>query len=143
MSLCFESSEKSLNFSFLPDPKTRCHQYAVDTAITDNSTLGIMPSYNCSDRPTDGTINKQVTSMLNRRVIPWRHFPGGVLKNDYFAAVLVGVEKNEVKTTVGSDVNVSFIDTGVVLGYQWLWQNGFNISGINATTIFLRSRAVM
>ncbi len=130
VSLCFASSEKSLNFSFLPDPKTRCHQYVVDIAITDNSTLGIMPSYNCSDRPTYGTINKQVTSTFNRLLIPWRYSPGGVLKKGYFVVTLLGVEKNEFKTTLGSGVNVSFIDTGVLLGYQWFWQNGFNISGL-------------
>jgi len=130
VSLSFASSKDSINLSFAPDPQTQCHQYAVGVAITENSTLGIVPSYNCADRPTYGTIEKQVTSTFNRLIIPWRYSPNGVFKNGYFVTALVGIEKNKFKTTVGSDANVSFIDTGVLLGYQWFWRNGFNISGL-------------
>lgn len=133
-SLCF--AQDTINFSVVPDPTTHCHQYIVDVAITKNSTLGVMPSYNCTDRPhrpnNDGSMvmNSQVTNKFNRILIPWRYSPHGAFNNGYFVEALVGVEKSEFKTVVGSSANVSFIDTGVLLGYQWFWHNGLNISAV-------------
>lgn len=138
--LLFQTSlsiaQDSINFSVGPDPTTHCHQYRVDVAITKNSTLGVMPSYNCTDRPNrpnnDGSmvINSQVTNKFNRIIIPWRYSPYGALNNGFIVEAIIGVEKSEFKSASGSNANVSFIDTGVWLGYQWFWQNGFNISAV-------------
>jgi len=134
MSLSF--AQDSINFSVGPDPITHCHQYRVDVAITKNSTLGVMPSYNCTDRPNrpnnDGSmvINSQVTNKFNRIIIPWRYSPNGAFINGLIVEAIVGVEKSEFKSASGSNANVSFIDTGVWLGYQWFWHNGLNITAV-------------
>lgn len=86
-------------------------------------------------------INNQVTNIFNRILIPWRYSPYGAFNNGYFVEALVGVEKSEYKSVAGSSANVSFIDTGVWLGYQWFWHNGLNISAVagvaHLTTISL------
>jgi hypothetical protein len=41
---------------------------------------------------------------------------------------IVGLEKSELKSAAGSSANVTFVDTGVWLGYQWFWRSGLNIS---------------
>ena len=132
-SLCF--AEDSINLSVAPDPTTGCHQFRVDIALTGSSTLGIMPAH-CSDRPSrpsrffggDMKMNSQVTNKFNRILIPWRYSPHGVFNNGLFAEALIGVEKSELKTAAGSSADVTFIDTGVWLGYQWVWNDGLNIS---------------
>lgn len=132
-SLCF--AKDSINFSVAPDPITYCHQYRVDVSITKNSTLGVMPTSNCTDRPsrpTNGSmvINSQVTNTFNRIIIPWRYSPHGAFIDGFIVEAIVGLEKSEFKSASGSSANVSFIDTGVWLGYQWFWRNGFNISAV-------------
>lgn len=37
------------------------------------------------------------------------------------------------------EINVSFIDTGVLFGYQWFWRNGFNISGLIGVAHLMRN----
>jgi len=73
-------------------------------------------------------MNSQVTNKFNRILIPWRYSPHGVFNNGLFAEALIGVEKSELKTAAGSSADVTFIDTGVWLGYQWVWNDGLNIS---------------
>ena len=103
--LCF--AEDSVNLSVAPDPTTGCHQFRVDTALSENSTLGIMPAH-CTDRPSrpsrfiggDMKMNSQVTNKFNRILVPWRYSPHGVFNNGFFAEALIGVEKSELKTAV-------------------------------------------
>lgn len=132
-SLCF--AKGSISFSVAPDPITYCHQYRVDVPITKNNTLGVMPTSNCTDRPsrpTNGSIkiNSQVTNTFNRIIIPWRYSPNGAFIDGFIVEAIVGQEKSEYKSASGSSANVSFIDTGVWLGYQWFWRNGFNVSAV-------------
>lgn len=75
-------------------------------------------------------MNSQVTNKFNRILIPWRYSPHGVFSNGFFVEALVGVEKSELKSAAGSSANVTFIDTGVWLGYQWIWHSGLNISTV-------------
>jgi len=124
---CF--AQDSVNLYVGPDPKSHCHQFGAEVGITKNSTLGVIPAYNCSDVNTYGPINNQVNSTFNRILIPFRYSPNGIFKNGYFIMALLGMEKNEFKSVAGSSANVSFIDTGILFGYQWFWRNGFNISG--------------
>lgn len=142
--LCF--AKGSINFSVAPDPVTYCHQYRVDVSITKDSTLGVMPSFNCTDRPSrpiNGSmvINSQVTNTFNRIIIPWRYAPHGAFIDGFIVEAIIGLEKSELKSASGSSANVSFFDTGVWLGYQWFWRKGFNISavigGANLTRISL------
>lgn len=82
-------------------------------------------------------MNSQVTNKFNRILIPWRYSPYGVFSNGFFVEALIGVEKSELKSASGSSANVTFIDTGVWLGYQWIWHTGLNIAavaGINHLT---------
>jgi len=133
MSFCF--AKNTVNFSVAPDLSTYCHQYRIDAVITGNSTLGVMPSYRCTDRPdrpSNGTmvINSQVTNTFNRLLVPWRYSPHGAFNNGYFLEAFAGVENSEFRTGAGSTADVKFFDTGVWLGYQWFWRNGLNISAV-------------
>ena len=75
-------------------------------------------------------MNSQVTNKFNRILIPWRYSPHSAFNKGYFVEALVGVEKSKLESAAGSGANVSFIDTGVWLGYQWFWHNGLNISAV-------------
>ncbi|VVC82436.1 hypothetical protein [Sideroxydans sp. CL21] len=141
-SICFAGD--SVNLSVAPDPATGCNQFRIDVALTEHSTLGVMPAH-CTDRPSrpsrffggDMKMNSQVTNKFNRILIPWRYSPYGVFSNGFFVEALIGVEKSELKSASGSSANVTFIDTGVWLGYQWIWHTGLNIAavaGINHLT---------
>lgn len=143
-SLCLASQEYSINFSVAPDLTTHCHQYDVDVAISENSTLGVMPSYKCKDRPdrpSNGSmrINSQVTNTFSRVLIPWRYAPCGTLNSGYLVMAIVGVENSEFNSDAGSSAKVSFIDTGVWFGYQWFWPNGFNISAVGGLAHLMRN----
>lgn len=137
-SLCFAGSKNVINFSVAPDPFTHCHQYGVDVAITENSTLGVLPA-SCTDRPTFGVINSQVTSTFNRTLIVWRYSPYGAFQDGYFVDAMVGAETNEFKSAAGSAANVSFIDAGGHVGYQWFWHNGFNVSALTGVGHLMRN----
>ena len=75
-------------------------------------------------------MNSQVSNKFNRILIPWKYFPQGAFNNGYFVEALVGMEKSELKSAAGSSANVTFIDTALGLGYQWIWHNGLNISAV-------------
>ncbi len=82
-------------------------------------------------------MNSQVMNKFDRILIPWRYFPHGAFNNGYFMEAYMGMEKSELKSVEGSSANVTFIDTGVWLGYQWIWHTGLNIAavaGINHLT---------
>jgi hypothetical protein len=143
-SLCLASPEHSFNFSVAPDLTTHCHQYDVDVAISENSALGVMPSYKCKDRPdrpSNGSmrINSQVTNTFSRVLIPWRYAPHSAFHTGYLAMAFVGVENSEFNSDAGSSAKVSFIDTGVLFGYQWFWPNGFNVFAGGGVAHLMRS----
>jgi hypothetical protein len=130
---CYATSDDSINLSIGPDTTSFCHQYKIDFAIAENSTLGAMASYNCVNRPdfpTNGnmTMNSQVTNTFNRLLFPWRYSPHGAFHDGYFLETMAGMENGVYKSAAGSSSNVTFFDIGMFLGYQWFWSNGFNIS---------------
>lgn len=129
-SLCFARSDNVINFSVLPDPIAHCHQYWVDFAVTENSSLGVVGAPECiSDRPTFyGSNFTSFTNRFNRVMIPFKYAPHGAFKNGYFLMASVGEERDEFKTAAGSTANVSFIVSSVHAGYQWIWRNGLNIT---------------
>lgn len=129
-SLCFAGSENVINFSILPDPIAHCHQYWVDFAVTENSTLGVIGAPECiSDRPTFyGSNFTSFTNRFNRVMAVWKYAPHGAFEDGSFLMASVGKERDELKTAAGSAANVSFIVSGVHVGHQWFWRNGLNVT---------------
>ncbi len=123
--LCF--AQDSVNLQILPDPTTHCTQLWGEVAITTNSTLGVMPA-SCSNRPTVGTINNQVSDSFNRISFSWKYSPHGAFKDGYFLMAGAGVETHAFSSVAGSTANVTYIDTGLFYGYSWFWRNGLNCS---------------
>lgn len=138
---CFASPENVINFSVLPDPIAHCHGYEGEVAMTENSTLGMLVAPECiSDRPTFyGSSYTTFTNKFNRIVVPWKYMPHGVFEDGIFLMVLAGAEASEFKTAAGSTANVSFIDTGFHIGYQWFWDNGFNVSAVAGVAHLIRN----
>ncbi len=46
----------------------------------------------------------------------------------YFVQALAGLEKSEFKSKLGFTADVTFVNLAIHAGYQWYWQNGFNLS---------------
>lgn len=127
--LCFASSEDSINFQFAIDPFYHCNEYNIEVAVTKNSSLAINGAPECnSNRPTYGPPNSSVSDKFNRGGLLWKYAPHGVFNDGVFMFAAVGMQTSEFKSTAGSTANVSFIDYGISLGYQWFWKNGFNVS---------------
>lgn len=128
--LCFAADTgNSINAFILPDPVTHCQQLGVEVAMSRNITLGIMPA-DCNNRPTFGRMESQVTNTFRRVLFPLKYYPQGAFTDGYFFQAVVGVEESKFRTASGSSANVRFVDTGFHVGYQWFWQNGFNVSAV-------------
>ncbi len=127
------SSVNSINVSIAPDIATGCHQMRADVRIIENLTLGIMPSYECEnrpDRPIDGSMKMQsgVSNTFNRVLFPWRYSPRGAMTDGYFLELFIGGERGAYSSVSGSSTTVNFIDVGTWIGYQWVWGSGINLS---------------
>lgn len=128
-SVCF--AENSINFSLVPDRSLPCSQLGIDVAISENSTLGISPLSCNTDRPAIVMApNSNVRNQVNRIIVPWRYSPRGAFKDGYYFAATVGVESDQFTSTAGSTANVVFFGSSFHTGYQWFWDNGFNITFI-------------
>jgi hypothetical protein len=128
-SLCF--SQYAANIIVVPDPMYSAHQFGVETAVTMKSKLGILAAYKRdSDRPTYGDSNDSVSNTFSRILLPWRYSKNGAWENGFFVTGLAGVENDKFKSVSGSRAEVTFINLGVLAGYQWFWRNGFNISAM-------------
>ena len=126
--VCF--SDDSINLIILPD-QFECHQLGFEVKLNNNNTLGAIGRYECeSDRPTYGSTNDNVQNTFSRIVFPWRYSKNGAFKDSFFLQSLVGLENSKFKSTLGSEVEVTFIDLALHLGYQWFWNNGFNVSAM-------------
>lgn len=120
-----------INIIFLPDFSNsfECSEPGVEFKVTDNSTIGILGTFDCdSIRPTYGSTNDQVSNTFSRGLVPWRYSWKGAFTDGAFIQALIGVEKSKFRSDLGSTANVTFIDLGAHFGYQWFWKNGFNIS---------------
>ena len=103
----------------------------VDVAMSENTTLGISPLSCNSDRPAIAmSPNSNVRNQVNRLVVPWRYAPHGAFSDDYYFMVSVGIENDQFNSTAGSTANVFFFGSSLHTGYQWFWDNGFNITFI-------------
>ncbi len=126
-SLCFAGSENSVNLILGPDLITHCDAYGLEVAITENSTLGIVPQ-SCTTRPSVGFANDQVSNKFDRVGVNWLYYPQGALSGGYFIGFGAGVENTKYTSVAGSTAKAQFIDAAVGVGYQWIWENGFNMN---------------
>lgn len=124
--ICFSSD--NVNLIFLPDPSS-CHQAGIEIDISRNTTLGVLARPNCqSDRSTYGKKNSDVENNFSRVLIPLKYSFNGAFTQGYFVQTLIGLEKSEFKSKLGSTADVMFGNFAAHAGYQWFWENGFNIS---------------
>lgn len=124
--LCFAGQNNSVNLILGPDPITHCDAYGLEVAVTKNSTLGIVPQ-SCTTRPSVGFANDQVTNKFDRIGVNWFYYPQGAINGGYFIGFGTGVENVEYTSVAGSTAKVQFIDAAIGMGYQWMWESGFNI----------------
>jgi len=127
-SLCF--AENSINFSIVPDIHSPdCSQLLVDVATSENTSLGISPMSCNSDRPAIAMLpNSNVRNQVDRIMVPWRYSPAGVFSDGFYIMAALGVENDRFTSTAGSTANVLFLGSTLHTGYQWFWDNGFNIT---------------
>lgn len=125
-SLCFAEQENSINVILGPDVITHCNVLGIEVAITENSSLGVAPQ-SCTTRPSVGFANDQVTNKFDRIGVNWLYYFNGAIEGGYFMGFGAGVENVEYRSVAGSTAKVQFIDAAVGVGYQWIWQNGFNV----------------
>lgn len=120
-------SRDLINVILVPDPYD-CHQTGVETALTNNSRIGILAVIHCAtDRPAYGSANNNVRNNFSRILIPWT-FSKAIWTNGYFLKALVGVEEHEFLSAKDSHADVTFTDVSTHLGFQWFWDNGLNVS---------------
>lgn len=135
-------SADSINVVIMPDSfnSFKCHQPGIDFKITQNSSLGVVGILDCeSDRSTYGNTNDDVTNTFSRIFVPWRYSKGGAFKNGAFMQALIGIEKSEFRSILGSRADVTFVDFAFHYGYQWFWENGFNVSVLGGVAYLAKS----
>ena len=122
-------SQESLNLVVLPDPLFGTHHIGGELALSKNSRLGMMAAYKKdSSRPTYGESNDNVTNTFSRLLVPWIYSKNGSWEDSFFVTGLTGLENDSFTSTAGSRAEATFINLGILGGYQWFWKNGFNIS---------------
>jgi hypothetical protein len=55
---------------------------------------------------------------------------------------LAGVENDKFKSVSGSRAEVTFVNLGLLAGYQWFWRNGFNISAMVGGALLIENSSV-
>lgn len=126
-------ADASFNIIVLPDSINSfdCHQVGVEFKVAQNHSVGMLGRFDCeTNRSTYGDTHDDVTNTFSRILIPWRYSKNGVFKDGIIIQALVGVEKSEFRSKLGSKADVTFVDFGIHYGYQWFWENGFNISAL-------------
>lgn len=99
--------------------------------MAEKSKLGILAAYKRdSSRPAYGDSNDNVTNDFSRVLVPWRWSKNGAWENSFFVTGLAGLENDKFKSTSGSRAEVTFINLGLLAGYQWFLRKGFNISAM-------------
>jgi hypothetical protein len=117
------------NLVLLPSPY--CTHAGFETRIGDKYSLGVLGRPSCdSERPTYGSPNAEVRSNFSRVLIPLRYSFKGAFTTGLFVQGMVGSETSEFRSTLGSTANVTFLDLGVYVGYQWFAKSGVNVSVI-------------
>jgi hypothetical protein len=137
-SFCF--SQNAINLIVLPDLRYSTHHVGVETSVTQNSRMGILVAHKQdSDRPTYGDSNEDVTNTFSRILIPWTYCKSGAWEDSYFITGLFGLEKDKFRSVAGSRAEATFVDFGLLAGYQWFWPNGFNISAMAGGAFLISS----
>ena len=139
-SLCL--SADSINVVLMPDSfnSFKCHHPGIEFKISQTSTLGVFGRLDCeSDRSTYGDTNDDVTNTFSRIFVPWRYSKGGAFKNGSFIQTLIGIEKSKFRSVLGSKADVTFVDFAFHYGYQWFWENGFNISVLGGVAYLVKT----
>lgn len=145
-SLCFQSSlclsADTINIIILPDSINSfdCHQPGIEFKISQNSSLGAIGRLDCAtDRSTYGKTNDDVTNTFSRIIVPWRYSFNGTFRDGSLVQALVGIEKSEFRSTLGSKADVTFVDFAFHYGYQWFWKNGFNVSALAGVAYLVKT----
>lgn len=135
-------SQNTINFIILPDPLYTVHHIGFEMAVTEKSRLGMLTAYKRdSDRPTYGESNDDVTNTFSRLLIPWIYSKNGAWENGFIVTGLVGLENDKFKSEAGSRAEATFVNFGLLAGYQWFWGNGFNISAMAGGALLVESRS--
>jgi hypothetical protein len=135
-------SQNTINFIILPDPLYAVHHIGFEMAVTEKSRLGMLAAYKRdSDRPTYGESNDDVTNTFSRILIPWIYSKNGAWEDGFILTGLVGLEKDKFKSEAGSRAEATFVNFGLLAGYQWFWGNGFNISAMAGGALLVESRS--
>ncbi len=144
--LCFQSisslADDAINAILMLDSFNSfdCHHPGVELSVSQNSSVGVLGIFDCdTDRSTYGETNDNVTNTFSRILIPWRYAKGGVFKTGPFMQALIGMEKSEFRSTLGSRADVTFVDFAFHYGYQWFWDNGFNVSVMGGVGLLVKT----
>jgi len=138
-SACF--SQKKVNVIVLPDPIFFAHHVGIETSMGLNSKLGILAAYKRdSNRPTYGKSNDDVKNNFSRIIIPWTYTKDGAWNDSFFITALIGLENDNYKSNLGSSAEVTFVNFGLLAGYQWYWDSGFNLSVMYGGAILVKSK---
>lgn len=127
---CF--AQDTINISVLPVIPLACTQLDIGVAVTQQSTLGIIPSSCNADRvstPTGGA-SPNIRNQFNRVLGEWKYAPDGAFNDGFFVGAVLGIENDQFNSPAGSTADVYFAAGGVMTGYQWFWENGFNITWV-------------
>lgn len=137
-------SAEPFNVAIMPDSinSFKCHQPGVEFKISQTSSLGVFGTLDCkSNRSTYGDTNNDVTNTFSRIFFPWRYSKGGVFKTGSFMQALIGIEKSKFKSVLGSKADVTFVDFAFHYGYQWFWENGFNVSVLGGLAYLVKTNS--
>jgi len=116
-------------YNILLLPERYCTQAGIEKKISDEYTLGVIGRFSCnSQRPTYGSKNDDVYNEFSRLLVPLKYSFNGVFTKGPFIQGVIGMEKSEFSSKLGSTADVTYLDLAVYGGYQWYFSNGFNIS---------------
>jgi hypothetical protein len=135
-------SADAINLVLLPDSfnSFKCHQPGVEFQVSQTSTLAVFGRLDCeSERSTYGDTNDEVTNTFSRIFVPWRYSKGGAFRDGPFMQSLVGMERSRFKSVSGSTADVTYVDFAFHYGYQWFWNNGFNVSVIGGLALLVKT----
>ncbi len=104
-------------------------RYAVDNSFDFEmflGNLGVLINYNPDHSNASGTdgAGAKCTASFSRTTAGLRYFFGGPQDNFYLGA---GFHTDAVDTATNCTPNNDTSGLGLLLGYHWMWGNGFNI----------------
>jgi hypothetical protein len=132
-------SQQSTNLILIPDLQFGAHQFGMEWMVSESSKVGFLAAYkNNSDRPTYGETNGNVENSFRRVMLPWVYSSNGVWNNGYVIMGLIGLENSQFQTEFGSRVEVTFLNLGLLAGYQWFFAHGLNVSAVAGGALLVK-----